>query len=504
MKHCYTFWLACLEFDRPLSHSLTQVISSALDNVAKQFERLRWTEEERLFKVHYEDMLELLRNKALVVCSEPQLAQFVLKYGKAQGLLEDNTFGNWEARTKPFVRYLPVYRENEFQLKLVANETYFVENLSSASSLQVGMSVLVVSDPEKYQLECEASNLSWPDGPGGPRIRKLGRKGDIRRIQDDVVWFKDELGSVPVRALVGFENRLVGVDSRSLAYHVSKDVDSRDKFLTGALFGARVHGTDEGDGWIKINNFDKKILWAELANSIRWPLVRRQLRNSTCAIAKYTGSPIHNSAGTDACVTWEHEELAQFPIQFCFFCCPQLFPSRSAFCSARNQPRPSYMAPLQNNQVTVLLYFAGRETPDYDGPVYSDPTTSGALQFRLQVYPKGFQTPEAGMWALSAYVEIVALDTWPQLWEFRNVAYSIKCVPWKEECKDATFKRTDVFTFNHEGNNDNRGWNDFLTSGIVEDLNSLTSPDGYLIIQAEVDPHTTLEGPEPMMRNEQR
>jgi len=101
-------------------------------------------------------------------------------------------------------------------------------------------------------------------------------------------------------------------------------------------------------------------------------------------------------------------------------------------------------------------------------------------------------------WSINAYIQVVERDHWPSGWLFKNVRFSIRCVSWEqdEELQEA-LEQSDRYSFKASPSGEfdpllmNRGWKPFLTSCKAGcHLNKLLSPQGYLLIQGEVDPST--------------
>jgi len=161
----------------------------------------------------------------------------------------------------------------------------------------------------------------------------------------------------------------------------------------------------------------------------------------------------------------------------------------------RNPVRPDHAPPLLPYQVEKFVYFAPGNW-ERGRIIVSNMVDSGLLRFRLRLFPGGdleFDIPQ-GTWAVSAFVDLVPQVHWPETWEFKDVQYSIKCVPWQGNGQ-LEFKKQDTFTFKSAGAY-NRGWKWFLTSAEVgSQLNELLSPEGYLLIRAEVVPASALQGP---------
>jgi hypothetical protein len=92
---------------------------------------------------------------------------------------------------------------------------------------------------------------------------------------------------------------------------------------------------------------------------------------------------------------------------------------------------------------------------------------------------------------------------WPKGWWLPNVEFSIQCVPWREPKEggpDLSFGRCAPSDF--KADKLQVGWKAFITSEKVkrEDLADLLSPEGYLLIRAEVKPTSTLQCPLPARR----
>ena len=47
------------------------------------------------------------------------------------------------------------------------------------------------------------------------------------------------------------DNSQLNANILGVAYHVSKDINDRDKIYQGPDWGTTVQGYDEGDGWLK-------------------------------------------------------------------------------------------------------------------------------------------------------------------------------------------------------------------------------------------------------------
>jgi hypothetical protein len=75
--------------------------------------------------------------------------------------------------------------------------------------LDVGMEITVTSDEDLFKNKCKVAGLSWPFRTNGePRLTETGKTGNIKSIDmtDDTVELTKDIGWVPIRALVGYEN----------------------------------------------------------------------------------------------------------------------------------------------------------------------------------------------------------------------------------------------------------------------------------------------------------
>jgi len=167
----------------------------------------------------------------------------------------------------------------------------------------------------------------------------------------------------------------------------------------------------------------------------------------------------------------------------------------------RTPVRPPHCPPLDSNQVEKFVHFdpgSGAWRPG--DAIDSRIARVGKLRFQLKLQPGGEvgeDYPE-GTWAVAAYIRVVPEASWPGAWEFRDVEYSIYIVPWSEKLSSANFRMRDRFTFNGNGHNNNRGWHDFLTSKmnmVQEHMRDILSPEGYLLVRAEVLMSSALQGP---------
>ena len=136
-----------------------------------------------------------------------------------------------------------------------------------------------------------------------------------------------------------------------------------------------------------------------------------------------------------------------------------------------------------------------------DTCLVSDDAVSGSLQYVLEVNPLGDEyatVPEEGGWVISAGITVVPLAHWPESWEFRDVRVSVRCVPWNNS-RSRVFEESYTLTFTSE--EPNVTWPSFLSSSEVRDagleMRDLLSPEGYLLIQAEVKPRSAVRGPFP-------
>lgn len=160
----------------------------------------------------------------------------------------------------------------------------------------------------------------------------------------------------------------------------------------------------------------------------------------------------------------------------------------------RTPVRPPHAPDLAPNQVEQFFYFAPDRWRQGD-LLRSPPASSGMLRFQLNIFPgcdTGWEVPEGG-WAVSAYVMVVPEVHWTKGWELQDVEFSIQCVPWKEGAPQHARSATSTFT---DQKKLQVGWKGFISSDIVGgSLNDLLSPEGYLLVQAEVMPESTIRGP---------
>ena len=107
-----------------------------------------------------------------------------------------------------------------------------------------------------------------------------------------------------------------------------------------------------------------------------------------------------------------------------------------------------------------------------------------------------------GQWAVRAYVELVPQAHWPENWEFQDVEFTMECVPWKSDeavvelcrLRKQSFRTT--FSSGSQRGPGDQGWSELLTSEEgAEKLGDILSPEGYLLIRAEVLPESALRGP---------
>jgi len=168
----------------------------------------------------------------------------------------------------------------------------------------------------------------------------------------------------------------------------------------------------------------------------------------------------------------------------------------------RRPVRPPHAPPLESNQVEKFVHFEPLSGAWRPGDAIDSPMAHvGKLRFQLKLQPGGEvgeDNPDGG-WAVAAYIRVVPEASWPRNWEFRDVEYSIYVIPWQETLMTAPGCRMrDQFTFNGAGHNNNRGWHDFLTSRtplMRERMKDVLSPEGYLLVRAEVTAASALHGP---------
>lgn len=387
---CFLVWRACLrlEGEGPLSDPLTKVAAAARRGVLPAFERFRVTEEEALLSLPYEALLGLLVEDDLVVRHEKLLQDFLIKYGKVNGLLENS-----------------------------GKEVSVVGNAGSrwrALCAALRWCAIVDRDPKalefaKFAIVREDAGPTNCSGPFGVSLARSGVGRDICRL------FPQEF-----RVIASLHER--------------------------ARSGTKRFAT-----------------WAQRAERERSEQRGGQQDQSVVAVA---------------------EELILRP--------------RTRLC-------PPGACPLRPYQAEKLIYFMGAETLDFkEKPtLVSNDAASGLFNFCLMVWPLG--KPDAvlpereGSWVLSAYVQAEPLVAWPDVWEFKDVEFSIWCVPWDGTGR-RVFERSAKRTFRSA--RCGYGWEEFISSSDLAasalELSDLLSPEGYLLIQAEVDPRSAAQGPSPV------
>lgn len=163
----------------------------------------------------------------------------------------------------------------------------------------------------------------------------------------------------------------------------------------------------------------------------------------------------------------------------------------------RTPVRPAHAPQLLSNQAEQFFYFCPGNWRQKEC-IHSNPGSAGPLSFRLKVYPCGDEGVDVsdGEWVVSAFLEVLPCEHWPDNWEFRKVEYSITCVAWQDPGGQGELNIVQRDAFDFKADCRDRGWPIFLSSQHDgESLSHLLSPQGYLLIQAQVAITSVFDGP---------
>lgn len=434
---CLYLWKACLHSAEPLSTAVGKVASAARERVLPAFERFRVTEKQALLRLPYDAMLGLLREDALCVSGEALLADFVIEYGRANGLLPEAPVG--------MGALLPAGCERDSQ---EGKRLYREANL----------------DFRRREI------ASWPTEPNA--------KKNWRALCAGLRWAQMEGTIFHVSDLNAFQ---AATNSEALGSEPDDDPNMLNWRMSSVIL-PRHHRPFDGRNSPRPFPVEFALAASLYNTATRGPWWRQRERAEK---------------------EWADQEDSKEVS-------PEARPvSRELIMRARMLPRPPDAVPCRPHQVEKFFYFAGAEEGlDFakGAHIVSEEAVSGALPFRLKVYPLGdlaAVVPEGG-WVISAFVEVLPRASWPDVWEFRDVKFTIRCLAWKEGASGGGNRpflgRRIEFTFSSSAVE--LGWVKFLSSSQLEQaglkLQDFLSPEGYLILQAEVDPRTALEGPNPV------
>jgi len=458
----FQFWKVCLEFPQPLSAPLEKLASIARGAVMKNFERLLETDKEALLQLPSDALLDLLREDDIAVRSELRLACFVLEYGWRHGLVPSGPNRQ---------------REGESSKGEVANRTE-AAGVPESDAVEGATRAWEEATRQGSVWWSLCASLRWGDLETD---LQYGFESHLPLCQQDL---SVPCGDYVTRAITGTP--------------VKRDVSIKSDKVASLPAGTPVTVLEvvpmpeedcirgriaEPAGYISMIN---------TKNSSSWVIpARSQLKHFVFGRYFYLADyfpevfVLLGMAFNRAQATWmchlNHQHL-QVPHGI------SLLP--------RTPVRPPHAPALAPHQVEQFFYFAPDRWRQGD-LLRSPPASSGMLRFQLNIFPgcdTGWDVPEGG-WAVSAYVMVVPEVHWMKGWELQDVEFSIQCVPWKEGAPELQFRRSATSTFTDQKKLQ-VGWKGFISSDTVGgSLNDLLSPEGYLLVQAEVLPESTIRGP---------
>mmetsp|Transcript_109241 Transcript_109241/g.308138 ORF Transcript_109241/g.308138 Transcript_109241/m.308138 type:complete len:641 (-) Transcript_109241:77-1999(-) len=486
MPECaLTFWEAIAGLPQPLSPPLEKVAAVSREALLRGFERFLSIERQSLLRLPPDFLLELLREDALAVRAEVRLLEFLLEYGRLHRLIVagcgDKTSQTSARRHSGASTGATTASRGEFQTP---------PSSSSSRDGRGESDVIVRNATQAVTTSVAGHGCSIASAPPGDAA--CSSSASVGAVLHDTV------GSGPSAAMAATARD--GSDTSTIS---GGGIANSDAVAgTAATAAVAEPWGPEGFG-----------LWRALCGALRWgemelwqlEHVFRNPESGALTLRQEQGSDTGHgldpaipddlvSAGVryqvmTSAPTWAYE---RFMLQMV---------SSGITWRPRTPVRPSHAPPLESHQVEKFVHFdpaAGAWRPG--DAIDSRIARVGKLRFQLKLQPGGEvgeDYPE-GAWAVAAYIRVVPEASWPAAWEFRDVEYSIFVVPWQERLPSSAFRMRDRFTFNGAGHNNNRGWHDFLTSRtpLVQDaLHDVLSPEGYLLVRAEVSLASALQGP---------
>eukprot|EP00929_Paragymnodinium_shiwhaense_P027488 TRINITY_DN16126_c0_g1_i1.p1 TRINITY_DN16126_c0_g1~~TRINITY_DN16126_c0_g1_i1.p1 ORF type:complete len:617 (+),score=112.32 TRINITY_DN16126_c0_g1_i1:67-1917(+) len=445
------FWEAVTSLPRPLSGPLERVVAASRTGLLRGFERFLSVERATLLRLTPDILMELLEEDGLAVRAEVRLLEFVVEYGRHHGLFEISggelhvreTYSSASHSERTRLGYrnrgLPPSRSSNDGAIVSPRGEWSAHRASSVDEYCDDAASCCAEEARMVDAESACSRHETADAAKEELLDASQRSELWKALCAGIRWGEVDLWQL--------EHLFRNPESGALTL--------RQEALPG--FG----------GGNVINGIEKVIPEELIGFGLKYQVMK--------------GAP-----------TWAYERFMSSKLPMGLNLRP------------RRPVRPPHAPPLEPNQVEKFVHFEPHGDGNWrPGDAIDSPIARvGKLRFQLKLQPGGEvgeDNPEGG-WAVAAYIRVVPEASWPRNWEFRDVEYSIYVVPWQEQPpQNATGCRMrDQFTFNGAGHNNNRGWHDFLTSRtplMRERLREVLSPEGYLLVRAEVTAASALQGP---------